>query len=154
MTAATSHEPAAGPREGGWCYSSLLLLTDEDLRCVYPDDLPAARQKYPGGWQLQCFQYAGRQGGYHVLDDGELRMRVREAIIQPIPAPRFRRGDRVFAYPKQVVGVVRQVSWHLKRGQVYYSLIFGTQPSGRWYFESDLDSPSSAEPVAAPDPAT
>ena len=53
----------------------------------------------------------------------------------------------------QTVGVVRQVSWHLKSGQVYYLLVFGERPSKRWYFESDLESPSSAEPSAAADPA-
>jgi hypothetical protein len=59
----------------------------------------------------------------------------------------------VFAHRKHAIGVVREVVWHWKRGQVYYSLVFGERPSGRWYFESDLELPGSAEPGAAPDPA-
>lgn len=100
MAETVSHEPAAMPRAGGWCFSSLLLFTHEDLRCVHPDDLPSVREKYPLGWQLLCFRYDGRQAEYDVLDDGELRARVRGAYIEPIPAPRFRRGERVFAHPE------------------------------------------------------
>jgi hypothetical protein len=65
-------------------------------------------------------------------------------VIQPIPAPRFGRGEPVFAHPKQAVGVVRQVCWHLKRQCVYYSLEFDGRRSGRWYFESDLAEPGTA----------
>lgn len=83
-------------------------------------------------------------------DDGEIRVRVRGAVIRPIPTPQFWRGDPAFARPKQAVGVVRQVFWHLKRGCVYYSLEFDGRRSGRWYFESDLVVPPEVEPSAAP----
>jgi hypothetical protein len=142
-----SPDTGAALYEGGWCFSSLLLFTEEDFWRVYPDDLAAVRQKYPHGWQLLCFRYGGQHAGYDVLDDGELRVRVRGAVIEPIPSPRFQPGDQVFAEPKQAVGVVRWVQWHLKRKQVYYSLAFGEQPSGRWYFEIELRLPSRAEPL-------
>ena len=76
---------------GDHCFSSLLLFTEQDAACVHPDDLPAVRARYPHGWQLLCFRYGGQDHGYDVLYDGELRARVRGAVIRPIPAPRFRR---------------------------------------------------------------
>jgi hypothetical protein len=125
-------------REGNWCFSSLLLLTEEDCQRVHPGDLSAIRSKYPQGWQLQCFRYGGQLGGYEILDDGELQMRVRGAVIQPIPDPQFRRGDRVFADFKQAFGIVREVFWHFKQQRVYYSLEFAGELSGRRYFENEL----------------
>ncbi len=139
---------------GGDCFSSLLLLDDQARSRIHPDDLPAVCQRYQHGWPLLCFRYGGQESGYEVLDDGQIRVRVRGAVVEPIPAPLFRRGDRVFAHPKQSVGVVREVVWHLKRGCVYYSLEFDGRRSGRWYFDSDLALPGNAESAAAPDPAT
>lgn len=148
-----SQPPAMSLAAGDHCFSSLLLLTEQDAACVHPDDLSAVRASYPHGCQLLCFRYGGQDGGYDVLDDDQLRVRVRGAVIRPIPAPRFRRGDQAFAHPKQAVGVVRQVVWHLERECVYYLLEFDGRQSGRWYFESDLAVPAEAEPDAPPDPA-
>jgi hypothetical protein len=125
-------------REGNWCFSSLLLLTDDDCQRVHPDDLSALRSRYPQGWQLLCFRYGGQRGGYDVLEDGEWRMRVAGAVIEPIPDPQYHRGDRVFAEFKQAIGTVRDVVWHLKHQRVYYALEFAGELSGRWHFENEL----------------
>jgi hypothetical protein len=138
-------EPALSLREGGYCFSSMLLFTEEDFGRIHPDDLRSVRRAYPHGWQLRCFQYGGRQDGYDVLDDGELRIRVRNAYIKPIPEPRFKRKDRVFTQSKQAAGVVREIVWHLKRERVYYLLEFDGRKSGCWYFDGDLNSRSPAE---------
>ncbi len=134
--------PAEALESATHCFSSLLLLTAEDASCVHPDDLSAVRARYPGGWQLLCFRYRGRDGEHHFLDDGKLRARGRGAVIHPIPAPRYQQGDVVFARPKRSIGVVRQAVWHLNRACVYYLLEFDGRQSGRWYFESDLALPA------------
>jgi hypothetical protein len=137
-TAEMAEESMKTLKTGGYCFSSLLLLSEQDAERVHPDDLPAVRRKYPHGWSLLCFRYGGRQHEYDVLDDGELQMWVKNAVIRPIPTPKFNRNERVFAHPNSAVGIVREVIWHLKRECVYYVLEFNGRRSGRWYFESDL----------------
>ncbi len=138
---------------GGYCSSSLLILTEQDASRVHPDDLAAVRANYPLGWQLLCFRYGGQDCGYDVLDDGQLQARVRGAVIRPIRTPRFQRGDRVFAHPNQAIGDVRQLCWHATRECVYYSLEFDGRRSGRWYFECDLSAADGAESGSAADPS-
>jgi hypothetical protein len=138
MAGAQLHEPEQLPPAGTWCFSSQLLWTDEDYLRIHPDDFPAVRQRYPHGWQLLCVRYGGKHAEWDVLEDGEFLMRVRGAVIRPIPEPRYRPGDQVFALPKQAIGIVDKIIWHLKRKQVYYLLTFNGKPSGRWYFETEI----------------
>jgi hypothetical protein len=105
---------------------------------VHPSDSEVVRQAYPGGWQLLCFQYRGRDGDYDVLDDGERSVRVRDAVVVPIPEPRYKHGQRVYAVRKHADGVVRRVVWNLNRKQPYYILDVNGRRSGFWYYDSDL----------------
>ena len=96
--------------DGGYCYSSLLLFTEDDFANVHPDDLSAVRANYPRGWQLLCFRYGGRHSVHDVLDDGEVSFRVQNAVIEPIPAKVLAGGWGVFC--QQTVG------WRCAAGQL------------------------------------
>jgi len=133
-------DPVVSPQEGDYCFSSLLLLNDQDFKHVHPADVYAVRANYPHGWQLLCFRYGGRQDGYDVLDDGNMPIRVRGAFIAKIPEPVFKRGQSVFAHRKQQVGIIRVIVWHYTRQQVYYRVEFAGRLSGFWYFNEDLEA--------------
>jgi hypothetical protein len=116
-----------------------LFVREGDWFLVHPDDVDTVRQKYSLGWQLCCFRYCGREGDYDVLDDGEQLIRVCDALIEPIPAPRYKHGQRVYASRKQAHGVVRVINWHFNRKEPYYGLEVNGRRSGFWYFDGDLE---------------
>ncbi len=140
MTADASTER---PRTNDYCFSSLLLLREENWSAIHPSDVDAVRQAYPRGWQLLCFRYRGRDGDYDVLDDGERSVRVRGAVVVPVPRPRYEHGQRVYAPRKQAHGVVRRVLWNWERKQPYYVLDVNGRQSGFRYYDADLEPPKA-----------
>jgi hypothetical protein len=140
-----THDGTASPQHVRYCFSSKLLLREEDWADVHPDDRAAVRFSYPRGWQLVCFRCLGRDGDYHALGDGLLRIRVRDAVVKPVPTPRYAHGQRVHAKRRQTDGVVRRILWHLKRGKPYYLLEINARESGFRYFECDLDPAGGVE---------
>jgi hypothetical protein len=134
-----THDDPAAPRHICYCFSSKLLLYPQDWADIHPDDREAVRLHYPHGWQFVCFQYLGRDGDYDVLGDGMRRVRVRDAWVEPVPAPSYGDGQRVHAKRKQTDGVVRRIVWHLKRERFYYLLEVNGRASGFWYFDGDLE---------------
>jgi len=135
----------ARPLANAYCFSSLLLLREEDWERVHPSDVETVRQAYPGGWQLLCFRYRGREGAYDVLDDGERSIRVRDAVVKPVPEPQYKHAQRVYAVRKQAHGVVRRIVWNWKREEPYYLLDVNGKPSGFWYYDGDLEPERAAE---------
>src|SRR2546429_626117 len=113
------------PRRISSAYGCLIESANTPDASPFQSDLLKARQ-------------TGR-GDYDVLDDGERSVRVRDAVVVPIPEPRYKHGQRVYAARKHADGVVRRVVWNWKRKQPYYILDVDGRRSGFWYYDSDLE---------------
>ena len=65
------------------------------------NDLAAVRKKAPGGWQRLCILFVGTRERYELLSDGEIRTRVRDAVVEPRRSLRFPWGIRFFPAPNK-----------------------------------------------------
>jgi len=110
---------------------------------IHPDDLVRFVAINPAG---RLFGYA-RVGDWIVLSTGEEEFRVRDALLQPVPSPRYWIGD-VATYRssrEERRGTIRQISWHVRDGTPIYLLTADGRGLRKRYQESDLStSPKDA----------
>ncbi|WP_163832159.1 hypothetical protein [Spartinivicinus ruber] len=123
-----------------YCYSSLLILNEDDIANIHPSDRELVSKQYTSGWQRCCFEYLGESEGYKILKDGENILRVKEAYIEEVPAPGFKVGEVVFLPRKKVNGVIKKIHWHIKKCMPIYTIVVNGKVSGYQYFDTDIEA--------------
>ncbi|PML75726.1 hypothetical protein BCT69_06225 [Enterovibrio norvegicus] len=121
-----------------YCFSSLLILNDEDLENIHPSDQGSVKFHYPSGWQRRCFEYLGSINGYEYLRDGEITIRVKNAYVEHVSEPKFKVGEIVLVNRKGENGVIEKMHWHTNKIRPIYTVSVKGVLSGYQYFDDDL----------------
>lgn len=105
-----------------------------------PEDAPLARQVLPS---LRVWRREGQEDGYHILRYGRLALRVRPALWQEVPTPRFHIGDMVEVRTRLMkneprTGAVREVIWDERQSQHVYQIEEQGAPVDDHYSAADL----------------
>ncbi|RFS16695.1 hypothetical protein [Emticicia sp. C21] len=59
-------------------------------------------------------------------------------LLLPFP-PMFKFGEKVIEIRRPIIGVIREIGWHLKEQKYYYFLTVNNKDKSRRYFEEELN---------------
>jgi hypothetical protein len=113
---------------------------------LHPDDVALARTMIPSG---RVFRRDGAEGEYHVLEYGEVRMRVRPALWQEVAYEGFDIGDWVEILSRGMrnerrTGVIREMFWDDRERAILYQISDNNVPIADMYARDDFER---VEPV-------
>lgn len=122
-----------------YCFSSLLIIDENDINHVHPADREVVISKFKSGWQRRCFEYLGQHDDYDVLKDGNLRIRVMNAFIEEVPEPKLKVDEVVYVKRRDKNGSIIRIHWHLNKAKPIYAISINDEESGYQYFDEHLD---------------